>query len=204
MKSDNKEEFLRLLKHIEKKCPQYIEVYCIFAEQEFPVENFYTCEVRFWIIGIDYMTISDFQGRHDSGEKNNNVHALRASDMTTKFFPIHLCKVPWSNDVFEGNLKLIKISFYKNPSKNRLKGIGAEIFKPLKFLKYVNFQFNECINQIAFTTVCITDIEKYIYENCPSTSFSNLQQITKTKNTGKYNNGKYITILEELSVINSS
>lgn len=66
MKSNDKDDFASLMKHIVKKCPPSIEVYCTFGEQEFSVGSFYTCDVRFWIIGIDYMTISDFQGRHDS------------------------------------------------------------------------------------------------------------------------------------------
>lgn len=201
LKSENKDKLAHLIYHIDEKCPQSIEVYCTFADQEFSVGNFYTCEVRFWIIGIDYMTISDFQGRHDSGKKNCNVHALRVSDMTTKYFPIHLCdhfpkleaieivggklvrlekqdispyprlKVLWlprnnieslSNDVFEGNKKLEKISFYDN----RLKTIGTEILKPLKHLQYVNFQYNECIDRTVITPVCIANIEKYVQENC--------------------------------------
>lgn len=200
-KSDDPTELGRLKKELIMKCPPSIEVYCTFSDTDFPVGRYYTCEVRFWIIVIDYMTVVDFQGRHDGGRKNSNVQGIRIHEMTTKYLPTNLCKhflrleaievvggrlarlekndiksyprlrVLWlprnnieilSSDVFEGNLKLEKISFYGN----RLKFIDSEFIKPLKFLKYVNLELNECIDSFASTSICIKRIEKEIYDQC--------------------------------------
>lgn len=200
-KSENNEELHSLTKEIGNKCPPSIEVYCTFAEQDFPGAKFYTCEVRFWIVVIDYMSVEDFQGRHDSGHKNCNVHALRVPEMTTKYLPINLCKhfpkleaievvggrmtrlerrdlksyrhlkILWlprnnietlSSDVFEGTLKLERISLYEN----RLKFIEVDVFTPLKNLKFVSLELNECIDRFATTKICIVSIGKEIAESC--------------------------------------
>lgn len=91
-KSDDSTDLAKMKIEIRKKCPPTIEVYCTFSETDFPVGKYYTCEVRFWIILIDYMAVEDFQGRHDSARKNSNVRGLRVHDMTTKYLPINLCK----------------------------------------------------------------------------------------------------------------
>lgn len=200
-KSDNDDDLYSMKKEIAKKCPPKIEVYCTFADEDFPSGNYYMCEVRFWIVVIDYMAVEEFQGRHDGGRKNCNVRGLRVPEMTTKYLPINLCKhfpkleaievvggrmvrlekkdikifpllkVLWlprnnietlANDVFEGNLKLQKISFYEN----RLKFIGSEVFKPLKFLKYINMELNDCVDKFASTAVCIKSLEKEVAKEC--------------------------------------
>lgn len=200
-KSNDAEELASLRKEISKKCPPSIEVYCTYGDQDFPAGRYYTCEVRFWIVVIDYMAVADFQGRLDSGRKNCEIRGLRVREMTTKFLPINLCKhfpklealevvggrltkiekkdikpfpnlkVLWlprnnietlSNDVFEANHKLEKISFYEN----RLQFIGIDVFKPLKHLKYVNLEFNDCIDRFAACKVCIDVMTKEIGENC--------------------------------------
>lgn len=91
-KSDDSTDLAKMKIEIRKKCPPAIEVYCTFADTNFSAGKFYTCEVRFWIIIIDYMAVEDFQGRHDSARKNHNVRGLRVHDMTTKYLPINLCK----------------------------------------------------------------------------------------------------------------
>lgn len=200
-KIDNKVNLQGLKKEITKKCPPSIEVYCTYGDMDFAVGSFYTCEVRFWIIVIDYMTVSNFQGRQSSGKKNYNVHGLKVPEMTTKYLPINLLehfhkleaievvgakmarlekrdldsfphlKVLWlprnnievlSNDVFEGNAKLEKISFYQN----RLKFIGSEALMPLKNLKYINLEFNVCIDRYAHSLTCMEQIEESISKNC--------------------------------------
>lgn len=201
-KSEDKRELSSLRKEVEKKCPPSIEVYCTFEDQDFPVgDQIYTCEVRFWIVVIDYMTVEEFQGRHDAGRVKCNVKGLRVLEMTTKYLPINLrnhfpkleaievvggrmtrlekrdvrpyphLKVLWlprnnietlSNDVFEKNLKLEKISLYEN----RLKFIGSEVFKPLKRLGFVSLELNECIDRFASTRTCIKSMKKEIEAAC--------------------------------------
>lgn len=200
-KSENKENLKIMKKEIEKKCPPSIEVYCTYGDVDFPVGSFYTCEVRFWIVVIDYMTVSNFQGRQSGGKKNYNVNGLKLTEMTTKYLPINLCKhfrrleaievvggkmarleqrdikpfphlkVLWlprnnieslSSDVFEENTKLEKISFYQN----RLQFIGSEVLTPLKSLQFISFEFNECIDQYAFSLICMEKLEKEINNNC--------------------------------------
>lgn len=209
-KAESEKDFPALKEEIKKKCPPKIEVYCTFAEQDFVVGCHYTCEVRFWIILIDYMAVSNFEGRHSSGRKNSNVRALRVSDMTTKYFPIHLCyhfpkllaieivgakmarlekrdmkqfrhlRVLWlprnnierlANDVFEGNPKLEKISFWGN----RLKFIESEILAPLPLLKFVSFQYNECINRQAWIKDSFECLEKDFVQNCSAAIINLLQ-----------------------------
>lgn len=94
---------------------------------------------------------------------------VRLEKKDLKQFP-HL-KVLWlprneietlSKDVFEGSLKLEKISFYEN----RLKFIESGIFKPLKHLKFISFELNECIGRFASTAICIRSIEEDIDEHC--------------------------------------
>lgn len=199
-KAETKDDFAALKKIISKKCPPTIEVYCTYGDQDFVVGCHFTCEVRFWIIVIDYMAISSFEGRMPGGLKNANVRALRVSDMTTKYFPIHLCKhfpkllaieivggkmarlekrdmkqfrhlrVLWlprnnierlSNDVFEGNPKLEKISFWGN----RLKFIESEILKPLPLLKFASFHLNQCIDREAWRD-CFGSLEQNFFQNC--------------------------------------
>lgn len=69
-----------------------------------------------------------------------------------------------SSDVFKGNLLLEKISFYEN----RLKFIESGIFKPLKHLQFVNFEFNECIDRFASSANCIGSVEEEMNEHCQS------------------------------------
>lgn len=207
-KSESKENLKSMKKEIEKKCPPSIEVYCTYGDMDFPVGSFYTCEVRFWIVVIDYMTVSNFQGRQSSGKRNYNVHGLKVTEMTTKYFPINLCmhfhkleaievvggkmarlekrdlkpfphlKILWlprnnietlSNDVFEGNKKLEKMSFYQN----RLHFIGNEVLAPLKSLQFVSFELNECIDRYAQSLICMEKLEREIKENCQSSKVQN-------------------------------
>lgn len=202
-RAENEKELSSLKREIEMKCPPKIAVHCTFGEQDFAVGCHYTCEVRFWIIIIDYMAVSNFEGRHTRGKKNNNVRALRVSDMTTKYFPIHLCyhfpkllalevvggkmarlekrdmqqfrhlRVLWlprnnieklANDVFEGNPKLMKISFWGN----RLKFIDSEVLRPLPELKFVSFQLNKCIDRQAWKKECFDLLENDFARNCSS------------------------------------
>lgn len=89
-KAQTDTEISSLLGEISRKCPPSIEVYCTFDDLEFPSDIIYGCEVRFWIIAHDYMTVSDFLGRHQGSKDNFHIKSLRACDMTTKYFPINL------------------------------------------------------------------------------------------------------------------
>ena len=200
-KLQSKENLKSMKKEIKKKCPPSIEVYCTYGDIDFPVGSYYTCEVRFWIVMIDYMTVSNFEGRQGSGKRNYNVYALKVSEMMTKYFPINLCvhfhkleaievvggkmarlekrdlkpfphlKLLWlprnnikslSSDVFEGNSKLEKISFYQN----RLQFIGSEILAPLSSLQFISFELNECIDRYAHSLICFKKLESEIATNC--------------------------------------
>lgn len=198
--ADGNDEISKMNREVSRKCPPSIEVYCTFGDYEFADGSYYTCSVRFWIVVIDYMTVSNFEGRHD-GRKNCHVQGLVVDEMTTKFFPTNLAyhfpkltaieviggkmsrlerrdlkpfphlKVLWlprnnietlSSDVFEGNLKLEKISFYEN----KLKFIGSGILQPLQHLKYINLELNECIGSFSSAQNCIKNIEREIHEYC--------------------------------------
>ena len=92
-KAEGTDELLRLSREVDSKCPPSIEVYCTYEDRDFAAGNYYTCSVRFWIVVIDFMTVSDFQGRQaDKSLRNCHVKGLIVDEMTTKFLPTNLAQ----------------------------------------------------------------------------------------------------------------
>jgi hypothetical protein len=178
-RSEDHDELKSLMKEIDKKCPPSIEVYCTFADQDFPAGNFYTCEVRFWIIVINYMTIENFEGRHDSGRKNYDVHGLRVHEMTTAYMPINLClHFPRLEaiEVVGGRMtKLEKKDLRAFPHlkvlwlpRNNVKTLSNDVFEANPKLEKISFYYNmlKVIGSEVFKSLKFLKFVSLEYNDC--------------------------------------
>lgn len=136
------------------------------------------------------------QGISISNSKLKSItkHDLEAFKDLKEFFLQQTELEALEKDVFEFNGELRGVSI-KNNSKLRL--VGEDILDSLSKLEVVNFQFNQCIDEIAADQIKIAELQNHLIEKCsPANLFASTVTTTTAATDIKVKSEVEIRVLE--------